>query len=306
MDSLLHAVKDYPEYEIIFIDDGSTDNTLEKIKALSRQHDEVFFISFSRNFGHQNALRAGLNYCTGDAVITMDGDLQHPPKLVPLMVQKWTEGYDVVYTTRRDLPKGYDIKANTSRWYYRIFNKLTELDLKPGTADFRLLDRKVVETLQRFNERAIFYRGLIKWMGFKQFAVPYQPDSRVSGKSKYTIRKMLRLAVDGITGFSLFPLRVASIVGVILALMSFCYVFYAVYCKLYTNKVISGWASVIAGIYFLGGIQLIFLGLFGEYIGKILIEVKNRPHYIVSERHLPENDRSASRETPGGDDAAGP
>lgn len=272
--------------EIIFIDDGSTDNTLLLIKQICIEQSNVFYVSLSRNFGHQNSLRAGLDVASGDAIITMDGDLQHPPELIPDMIEKWLAGFDVVLTSRN---KSNDIsffKRCSSTLYYRIINSIADVGLEQGAADFRLLDRKVVDSLKNFNEKAIFYRGLVNWVGFKNCQLEYSPNAREFGTSKYSIRKMIRLAVDGITSFSIFPLRVAAAVGIAMSFFSFLYVLYAVFIKMFTDDAVNGWLSVMAGIYFLGGIQLVFLGLHGEYLGKIFMEVKNRPNYIVSESNV--------------------
>ena len=291
-DELSRVLADCNNYEIIFVDDGSKDKTLEKIKQVCRSDKRVFFLSFSRNFGHQNALRAGLDCSTGDAVVTMDGDLQHPPEVIPEMIAKWKEGFDIVFTTRRDSQETPALKRNTAKWYYRIINRIADIDLKRGAADFRLMDRKVVDSLKRFDEKAIFYRGLVAWLGFRQYELVYDPLQRMFGETKYSFRKMLRLAVDGITSFSLFPLRAAAVIGMIMAVFSFIYVVYALYIKFFTASAVSGWVSIMAGIYFLGGIQLIFLGLCGEYIGRIFMEVKKRPNYIVAESNLPEQKRN--------------
>lgn len=273
----------YANYEVIFIDDGSRDRTLEFIKYVCKTEQNFFFISFSRNFGHQNALRAGIEKSTGDVVITMDGDLQHPPALIHEMIQSWQSGYDVVFTTRNDCRNVSRFKKTTSSFFYSFLNNITEVDLKKGTADFRLFDKKVVAALRQFQETSIFYRGIFAWLGFKQMEIPYIPQQRQHGKSKYTLKKMISLAIDGISSFSLLPLRLASLVGLILASVSFLYVLYAGYIKFFTMEAVSGWFSVMAGIYFLGGIQLLFLGVCGEYIGKIYLETKKRPHYIISE-----------------------
>lgn len=275
-------------FEIIFVNDGSTDKTLENIKNISDRTNNIFYLSFSRNFGHQNALRAGIEHSTGDAVITMDGDLQHPPEILPLMIDEWLSGHDIVYTKRKDTSEDGWFKRITARWYYYLINLIANINLESGTADFRLLDKKVVKSLKMFSEKGIFYRGLIPWIGFKQTTVSYVPLRRIHGYSKYSIRKMVRLAWDGITAFSLFPLRAAAIVGLTLAFLSFMYVLYALYIKFFTSDAISGWLSVMAGVYLLGGIQLIFLGLCGEYIGRIFMEVKKRPNYILADTNLKE------------------
>ncbi len=286
MDKLNRVLTFTVDYEIIFIDDGSTDNTLPLIKTMCVEKNNVFYVSFSRNFGHQNSLRAGFDVASGDAIITMDGDMQHPPELIPEMIEKWRAGFEVVLTSRN---KSNDIslfKQYSSSLFYRLINRIADVEVKQGAADFRLLDRKVVDSLKSFNEKAIFYRGLVDWIGFKQCILLYTPNAREFGTSKYSIKKMLRLAVDGITSFSIFPLRIAAAVGMTMSFLSFLYVLYAVFIKLFTESAVSGWLSVMAGIYFLGGVQLVFLGLHGEYIGKIFMEVKKRPNYIVSESNI--------------------
>ena len=288
VDEIIRHVASHGEIEFILVDDGSEDHTLSEIKKLADRDDRVFYLSFSRNFGHQNALRAGLEIATGDAVISMDGDMQHPPEVLPLMIGKWREGHEVIVTVRQTTAGLSWLKRKTSRSFYRAINVLAGIELHEGSADFRLLDRKVVEALSTMHERTIFYRGLIPWVGFKQCQLAYNPSSRLHGKSKYSVRKMVRLALDGITSFSFWPLRFAVIFGFILAFLSFLYVLYAFYVKIFTDQAISGWASVMTGIYFLGGIQLIFIGLCGEYIGRIFMEVKRRPNYLVSDKKIPE------------------
>lgn len=273
--------------ELIFIDDGSTDSTLAEIKKVACQEEQVFYLSLSRNFGHQNALRAGLDLATGDAVITMDGDMQHPPELLPAMIAKWREGYDIVFTVRQETADVSWFKHTTSAFFYRLMNIMTGVRMQEGAADFRLVDRKVADALKAMQENNIFYRGLISWVGFRQCSISYVPNARMHGRSKYSLRKMFRLALDGMTAFSFLPLRLAAAAGSFLALLAFLYVLYAICIKLCTDQAVSGWLSVMAGIYFLGGVQLVFIGLCGEYIGRIFMEVKGRPHYLVSECKRP-------------------
>ncbi len=272
--------------EIIFINDGSTDGTLEALETLHSDDPTVHYISLSRNFGHQNALKAGLDHCSGDVVISMDGDLQHPPGLIPEMIQKWQAGYDIVVTTRQDVETGNFLKRFTSRNFYRLMSSFSNIELKPGSADFRLLDRTVVDVLKSFEETDIFYRGYVAWSGYSQFELPYIPEERQAGTTKYTPRKMIRLALDGLLGFSILPLRLVTMIGVIISMVSFLYGFYAVCIRLFSDAAVSGWASIMAGIYFIGGIQLLCIGICGEYIGRTFMEVKKRPHYIVGETSL--------------------
>jgi len=275
------------EPELIFIDDGSSDSTLSEIKRTALQYKTVFYLSLSRNFGHQNALRAGLDMATGDAVVTMDGDMQHPPEMLRKMIDKWHDGNDVVCTVRLDTDAMSCFKRKTSALFYWLMNQMTGIKMEKGSADFRLLDRKVVDALKSMHENSIFYRGLISWAGFRQCGIEYIPSARLHGRSKYSIRKMFRFALDGITAFSFLPLRLAAAAGFFIAFLSFFYVLYALFIRLFTVQAVSGWVSLMAGVYFLGGVQLIFIGLCGEYIGRIFMEVKGRPHYLVSEAKFP-------------------
>lgn len=283
------AMKGGIPYEIIFIDDGSQDGTLNKIKEIRKLRGNIYFLSFSRNFGHQNALKAGFDNCRGDAVISLDGDGQHPPELIPKMLRLWKEGAKIVYTERTDSKDTKYLKRWLGILFYRLMSFVSDIDLQPGTADFRLLDRQVVQALRQFSEKDLFYRGIVSWAGFNKVRLIYRAEERLHGLSKYSLKKMFHLALNGITGFSVFPLRVAAIAGFGFAGWSFLYGIYAIYIYLFTGDGVSGWASTMAGIYFLGGIQLITLGLLGEYIGKVFMEVKKRPHYLIEEAILPAN-----------------
>lgn len=274
------------EYEVIIIDDGSDDNTPEIIEHLRPLHPQLQYIRFSRNFGHQAALKAGIDYARGTAVISMDADLQHPPQLIIEMIEHWTRGIEIVYTQRKpDKSLGW-FKKLSSRWFYKILRTISDVNIEEGTADFRLIDRKVADIIKMQNDPFLFIRGLIPWMGFKQHKLEYEPAPRLHGTSKYTLRKMTAFAVNGITGFSIKPLRVAIFLGLIISFLSFLYGLYAIWAFMYDDRVISGWASVITSILFIGGIQLIILGIIGEYIGKAYLQSKNRPFYIVSESTL--------------------
>ncbi len=276
----------YFNYEVIFVDDGSTDNTLKIINDLRNKNDKVKYLSFSRNFGHQNALRAGMRYTTGGCVISMDADIQHPPELIPKMIKKWQEGYEIVYTVRKDSNKNSFFKKKTSDIFYGILSRLSDVRVPKGAADFRLLDRSVVDIISQLKENTLFLRGMIAWLGFKQYAIEYNPGERFAGETKYSIRKMVSLALNGITSFSIRPLRLATYLGFTIASLSFLYAAYAVYLKIFTDKVISGWTSVLVSVLFLSGIQLITFGIMGEYIGKLFIESKGRPSYIIKEKKL--------------------
>jgi len=286
--SLIHEVRGVFEtlpysYSFIIVDDGSTDNTLDVLRCASASDKRVRYISLSKNFGHQNALKAGLDHARGDCVITMDGDLQHPPQLIPTLLKHWEEGYDVVYTLRQDDESntGY-FKRKTSNLFYRIMNRMAGLDMEKGSADFRLLSKKVLYILQGIDEHEIFFRGLVKWVGFKQIGIEYKANARTRGQSKYSFKKMLQFAVQGITSFSTKPLYIAAYLGFIFSLAALLYVPYAIASYL-LGHVVSGWASIIVTIAFFGGLQLSILGIIGLYIGKIFMQGKRRPFYIIKE-----------------------
>ena len=274
-------------YEIIFIDDGSSDVSLDTIKKLSNRKNNIYFISLSRNFGHQNALKAGIDRCRGDIVVTLDCDLQHPPELIPDMLNLWESGFDLVYTCRKDSSETGVFKRLSARAFYTIINLISKLEMKPGVADFRLFDKKVLNSLKLYNEYDLFFRGIIANIGFKQTEISYTPARREHGSSKYSFRKMVSLAISGITGFSVFPLRILTVLGIIFSFLSLCYGLYAIGVRFFTDQAVVGWASVMAGVYFLGGLQIAALGICGEYIGKTFLEVKKRPHYIIAESNLP-------------------
>ncbi len=269
------------DYDLIFVDDGSQDKTLQTLKTISKSDNKVFYIELSRNFGHQNALKAGVDIAKANAVITMDGDMQHPPELLPSLIKKWEEGYDVVYTRREEDKKTSYFKKKTSKSFYNVMNYLSEVKFEPGTADFRLMDEKVVQVFSDFSENELFIRGLVSWLGFKQYAIDYQPAERFSGKSKYTIKRMMRFAIQGITSFSTRPLHIAIFLGIGLSMFAFLfYIAYVLY-SVYFGHIISGWASVISTIVFFGGLNLIVLGIIGMYIGKLFIQSKQRPNYLI-------------------------
>lgn len=272
-------------YNIIFIDDGSSDNSLATLKQQAALYEEVRFISFSRNFGHQAALKAGLDLADGDAVISMDGDMQHPPELIPLLLEKWSEGYDVVYTVRKEDEKLPFAKRKTSNLFYKLLNGLSDIEIEKGTADFRLLNRNVVNVLRNLQEYDLFFRGLVKWSGFRQLAIEYMPAQRATGVSKYSFKKMMRLALQGFTSFSTKPLYAATYIGFIFSLLSLLYIPYALY-SYFFGSAISGWTSVIVTISFFGGLQLMILGIIGIYLGKLFMQSKQRPVYIVKESNL--------------------
>ncbi|MXV15166.1 glycosyltransferase family 2 protein [Hufsiella ginkgonis] len=273
-------------FELVFINDGSSDNSQDLLESLHELDPRINHIRLSRNFGHQNALKAGLDYASGDCVITMDGDLQHPPELLPTFIKKWEEGYDIVYSRRKDAStSGSKFKRVTSNSFYYLLNTVSEVKLEPGTADFRLIDRKVVEVLMKFQETDPFMRGVIKWVGFSQYPIDYIPDARFSGKSKYSFKKMVKFALQGITSFSIRPLYTAVYIGFSFSGISALYVPYVLY-SYFNGHVISGWASLMMTIVFIGGLQLIIMGIIGIYIGKVFLQTKQRPNYIVRSTSL--------------------
>jgi Glycosyltransferases involved in cell wall biogenesis len=274
-------------YEIIFVDDGSEDKSLLNIQHLAEQDDHVKYISFSRNFGKDNALLAGINYSNGDALITMDADLQHPPEMIPQMIEIWEKGNDIVYTYRADRNQHTNnFQQLSSKMFYKVINSLSDVELEDGIADFRLLDRKVVNVFNHLHEDRPFFRGLIKWIGFKQSGLPYTPNARNSGETKYSTRALTRLALQGITSFSTKPLSIAIYLGFTFALLSLLYIPY-ILISLYYHYAISGWTSLIVTIVFFGGLQLIILGILGIYLGKLFMQTKQRPHFIVKDSNIP-------------------
>jgi dolichol-phosphate mannosyltransferase len=273
------------DYELIFVDDGSHDNSLVKLQKEAETRKNLFYISLSKNFGHQLALKAGLEKAKGDCVISLDADLQHPPELFSEMLLKWEEGYDVVYTKRKvDLSLPLK-KRKSSEYFYKFLNSLSDVEIEQGTADFRLLDRNALNALNQFKEDEPFIRGLVKLIDFKQFALEYTPDRRFAGTSKYNLTRMRKLAVHGVTSLSVKPLHTAVYLGFFFSLASLLYLPYVCY-SFYTNHEVSGWASLIMTVVFFGGLQLIILGIIGIYIGKMFIQTKNRPKYIIKSTNL--------------------
>ena len=271
-------------YEIIMVDDGSTDGSLAAISELRQADPRVKFLSFSRNFGHMVALTAGLDHAAGKAVITMDADLQHPPQLIPTLLEKWRAGAEVVNSLRKGTKGASLFKSLSAGFFYWLLNRIARLDLPANTADYRLLDRKAVDSLKKVRERSRFLRGLVRWVGFKQVCVDYQADARFAGRTKYSTGRMIAFALDGIISFSAVPLRLATYLGLTVAGLSFLYILYAVYIRLFTSRAIEGWTSVLVTVLFIGGVQLIFLGILGEYLSRVFEETKQRPLYIVREQ----------------------
>ncbi|MFC2096171.1 glycosyltransferase family 2 protein [Bacteroidota bacterium] len=275
--------KYHPEF--LFIDDGSTDKTLNEIKKLAEKFDFIKYISFSKNFGHQNALSAGFDFAEGDCIVSIDADMQHPPELIPQMIEKWEEGFQIVNSIRIDKNIGF-FKNVTSRLFYKIINFLSDTKIEPGAADFRLLDKKVVEVIKNLTENHLFIRGLTSWIGFKQERIEYIARERKHGKSSYSLKRMVHFAAVGITSFSTKPLKLSIYLGVIMAFCAFLYSIYAIYASIFTDKTITGWTSLILAVLFIGAIQLIILGIIGQYLGKLFIENKRRPKYIIDESKI--------------------
>jgi glycosyltransferase involved in cell wall biosynthesis len=273
-------------YELIFIDDGSSDASLQHIQELRQQDTYVHYIQFSRNFGHQHALKAGLDHASGAAVISLDADLQHPPALMKDMIQLWRNGAEVVYTRRKDQQNIGIFKKWSAKAFYWFANKISEVPIEEGTADFRLLDQKVVAAIQTFKESHLFLRGLIPTLGFKQVALDYEPAARFSGKSKYSLSKMFHFAINGITSSSAKPLYFSIYLGLFFAFLAFVYGCYAIYISLFTDAAITGWTSLIASVLFIGGIQMILIGIVGIYLGKLFVQSKQRPTYIIKNTTL--------------------
>lgn len=282
----LAAAEVTENYELIFVDDGSSDGTLEMLCNYSDQEERIKYLSFSRNFGHQVAVMAGLDHCRGEAVVIIDGDLQDPPELIPELYAKYKEGYKVVYGRRSERKGETPFKKGTARMFYRLLNRITDIEIPLDTGDFRLIDKAVVEGLKRMPEPNKFLRGQIAWIGYKQTSVYYSRDSRKAGKTNYTLRKMLRLALDGITGFSNAPLRFVANAGMAVSAIAFLTIIYSLYAHLILQQTISGWTSLMIGIMFIGGIQLIAIGIIGTYISRINAAVRNRPLYIIDTAKL--------------------
>jgi len=271
------------DVELIFVDDGSRDRTRALLKDYAARDPRIKVIGFARNFGHQIAVTAGIDAAGGDAVVLIDADLQDPPEVVHEMVAKWREGYDVVYGTRTERPGESRFKLATARGFYRVLNKLSNVPIPLDTGDFRLMSRSVVDTLRAMPERDRFVRGMVSWVGFKQTALPYKRDVRFAGESKYPLRKMLRFATDGILSFSTKPLQMSVGLGMLSAMLAMAGIGYALWLRLFTNIWVEGWTALMIAVLFMGGVQLISVGILGEYIGRIYNEVKQRPLYVVQE-----------------------
>jgi len=270
-------------WELILVDDGSGDGSTEIIKDLAREDPHVRPVVFSRNFGHQIALTAGLDYSRGQAVVVIDTDLQDPPEVIPDLIVKWREGFEVVYAVRAEREGETLFKKATASFFYRFINRITEVDIPLDTGDFRLMDRKVVDVLNTMREKHRFPRAMASWVGYKQIGVEYKRDARTVGETKYPFRKMFRLALNAITSFSYFPLQLATYFGFICAGVSALAIVVVILMRLIGNQAFFGQATTLIAVLFLGGVQLISLGIMGEYVGRLYDEAKGRPLYIVRE-----------------------
>ncbi|SNS23737.1 dolichol-phosphate mannosyltransferase [Noviherbaspirillum humi] len=271
------------DIELIFVDDGSRDRTRSILKEYANRDARIRVIGFARNFGHQIAVTAGIDAAHGDAIVLIDADLQDPPEVVHQMIEKWREGYDVVYGTRTERPGESRFKLSTARAFYRLLNRLSNVPIPLDTGDFRLMSRNVADALRSMPERDRFVRGMVSWVGFRQIALPYKRAERFAGTSKYPLRKMIRFATDGILSFSTKPLQLAVGLGMAAASLALAGIVYALFLRIFTSIWVEGWTALMIAVLFLGGVQLICVGILGEYIGRIYNEVKNRPLYVVDE-----------------------
>ncbi len=273
-------------YELVFVNDGSEDQSMVLIRELAARDKAVWFLDLSRNFGHQIAVTAGLDVSLGMAVVIIDADLQDPPEVIAELYKKYREGFEVVYAKRRSRKGESWLKRFTAKWFYRLMSRLTNIDIPLDTGDFRIIDRKVVEVLKRMPEQNKFLRGQISWAGFRQTAVEYDRDERKAGRTSYTYRKMIRFAIDGITSFSEVPLRFVFWSGMAVSGVTFLVILYSLFSFLFLDDYVRGWASTMVSILFVGGIQLIGIGIIGEYLARIGANVRERPLYVVAESNL--------------------
>lgn len=285
VDEIFKGMPDY-NYEIILVDDGSSDNSLPVMMSVCAHRTNVFYISFSRNFGKDNALIAGMHEASGDAIITIDADLQHPPEKIPEFIEGWKKGFDVVYAFRKDK----NIHANIftrmrSKLFYKAINLFSDVTMENGISDFKLLDRKVIEVIKKLPEDKPFLRGIIKWVGFKQKPVEYEPNERLTGETKYSLKNLVHLATQGLTSFSTKPLTFAIYLGFCFSAIALLYIPY-VLLSIYYHLERPGWASIIFTIVFFGGLQLIIMGIIGLYLGKAFIQGKHRPRYIIQSSNI--------------------
>lgn len=282
-------------WDVVCVNDGSVDDTLERLLAIRSRHPSIKIVDLSRNFGKERALSAGLFHATGDAVAIIDADLQHPPERIAALVEKWREGYEVVYAVREERTDQSLLARILRRAFYALFDRLSEIPVPHGTGDFRLLDRRVVSVINRMPERTRFMKGIYSWVGFKQTGISYREEARREGKTKWGLRGLLRLGVDGLTAFSNFPLRVWTVVGATISGFAFLYIIFRLVRTMFHGVDVPGYESIIMIVLFLGGIQLLTLGILGDYIGRIFSEVKGRPLFIVRAAYGLEGDDAAAQ-----------
>ena len=270
------------DFELIYVDDGSKDRSREILHGLEKQDERVQSIFLARNSGHQLALTCGLDNADGDAVITMDGDMQHPPELIPVLLEKWEQGYEVVQTIRKTTEGVSAMKKLTSYYYYKLLNKLSNVHIQEGGSDFRLMDRVVVKAFRRYREHARFIRGMIGAMGFRQVQIEFVAPKRFAGVSKFSPRKMLNFAIDGVLAYSNLPLRLGLYIGTVSGIISLLLIIHVFVSKYVLDDAVAGWATLTACVLFFGGMQMIVLGILGEYLGRVFEEVKHRPLYLIA------------------------
>lgn len=284
LDEFTKNTPDY-QFEFLFINDGSTDKSFSIIAEQSKKDSRISYINLSRNFGKEIAMIAGIDHVKSDALVIIDADLQDPPELIQEMISYWEDGYDDVYARRNNRQGETWLKKKTSQWYYRILQKSTNIPIQVDTGDFRLLDRRCIEALQKFRESQRNTKAIFSWIGYKKKEIFYDRDPRLSGQTKWNYRKLLNLAIDGITSFTTAPLRMATIFGFIISFIAFVWIIYLLVRPLFGVSTGAGYSSLMAVILFLGGVQLLSLGIIGEYVGRIFIETKNRPLYLIEEYH---------------------
>ena len=272
-------------FEFLFINDGSTDNTLSIIKNYAKTDTRISYVNLSRNFGKEPAMLAGFDYTTGDATVIIDADLQDPPELIPKMISYWEDGYDDVYAKRRSREGESWFKKKSSSIFYKLLQKSTNVDIQVDTGDFRLLDKRAINALREIRESQRYTKGMFSWIGFKKKEITYDRDPRAAGETKWNYPKLVNLAIDGITSFTTAPLRIASLAGIFISLFAFIFIFIIISKTIIFGDPVAGWPSTMAAILFLGGVQLLSIGIIGEYVGRIFNEVKNRPIYFVEEYH---------------------
>ena len=291
LNGLAKSVNNY-QFEFLFVNDGSRDNTLEIIKSEAKKDKRISYINFSRNFGKEIAMIAGIDHVRGDAMVIIDADLQDPPELIPKMIKYWEDGYDDVYARRKSREGETWLKKKTSEAYYKILQSSTNIPIQIDTGDFRLLSRRCIDALKQFRESQRNTKAMFSWIGYKKKEIFYDRDPRLAGETKWNYRKLINLAIDGITSFTTAPLRIATIVGLFVSVLSFLYIAYIVIRPLFGVVTIAGYSSTLAVVLFMGGVQMLFLGIIGEYVGRIFNETKNRPLYLIEEYHAGSNQKA--------------